>query len=74
MPDLEPPEKANDLTFTESMASASARLADWRVFRALYENMKDEALARMLMDELLRKVVMPGKDVIMEIWRDGGLL
>ena len=38
------------------------------------EHMKDEALARMLMDELLRKVVVPGQDTIREIWRSGGLL
>ena len=38
------------------------------------ERMKDEALARSLMDELLRKVVVPGKDVIMEIWQNGGVL
>lgn len=37
------------------------------------ENMKDDALAHMLMDELLRKVVVPGKNVIMEIWQDGVL-
>ena len=37
-------------------------------------NMKDEALACMLMDELLRKVVVPGKDDIMQIWQNGGLL
>ena len=35
------------------------------------ERMKDDALARLLMDELLRKVVVPGKNVILEIWRDG---
>ena len=38
------------------------------------ENMKDEALACMLMDELLRKVVVPGKDDIMQIWQNGGRL
>ena len=38
------------------------------------ERMKDETLARMLMDELLRKVVVPGKDLIMEIWQNGELL
>ena len=38
------------------------------------EHMKDEALARMLMDELLRKKVVPGQDTIREIWRSGGLL
>ena len=38
------------------------------------ERMKDEALARTLMDGLLRKVVVPGKDVIMEIWKNGELM
>jgi uncharacterized protein (TIGR02172 family) len=38
------------------------------------ERMKDAALARMLMDELLRKVVVPGKEDIMRIWQNGGLL
>ena len=38
------------------------------------ERMKDEALAGRLMDELLRKVVVPGKDVIMETWQNGELL
>jgi hypothetical protein len=38
------------------------------------ERMKDAALARMLMDELLRKVVAPGKEDIMRIWQNGGLL
>ena len=38
------------------------------------ENMKDEALARLIMDNLLRKVVIPGQDTILEIWRDGRLL
>ena len=35
------------------------------------ERMKDDALARMLMDELLRKIVVPGKGVILEIWENG---
>ena len=36
--------------------------------------MKDDSLARLLMDRLLRSVVMPGKDKILEIWQDGELV
>ena len=38
------------------------------------EYMKDAALAGTLMDKLLRGVVVPGKNVILEIWRDRELL
>ncbi len=38
------------------------------------ESMRDEELAHMLMDELLRKVLVPKKDNIMRIWQKGGLL
>ena len=36
--------------------------------------MKDDATGRMIMDVLLRKVLVPGKETVLEIWKDGALL